>query len=89
MSTFVFTGPATVKGMHLVRENLVNLAQSKGHRVATSLVRGTDYLVTSTPNSGSRKNMTALRYGTKVITPEQFITMMGGRIELRLKDIGA
>ena len=87
MAVFAFTGPATVAGTHLVRENLINLAVSKGHRVATSLTRSVTYLVTSTPNSGSRKNRTADAYGVQRITPTEFIELLGGKIELRLKDL--
>lgn len=87
MTTVAFTGPATVRGAHIVRENLVRLAESQGLRVVTSVGRGTDYLVTSTPQSGSRKNTAAQRCGTKLITPHEFIQMCGGKIELRLKDL--
>lgn len=87
MSTIAFTGTARLGSTVIVRENLINLAHQHGHRVVTSVGRGTDYLVTSTPHSGSRKNVAAQRCGTQLISPEEFIELCGGTIELRAKDL--
>ena len=87
MSTIAFTGPAVVHGTKIVRENLLRLAESHGHPVLAGPSPRLDYLVTNNPNSGSRKAREAQRCGTQIITPEQFIAMCGGRIELRLKDL--
>lgn len=87
MTTVAFTGPATIKGMRIVREDLIALATAHGYRVVGGVSRGVDYLVTCTPDSGSRKNRAAQQYGTAVITPEQFLHLCGGQIEIRHKDL--
>jgi DNA ligase (NAD+) len=48
-----------------------------GAKAASGVSAKTDYLITNTPNSGSSKNANAKKYGTKIITEEEFLNMIG------------
>jgi DNA ligase (NAD+) len=48
-----------------------------GGVVKDSVGAGLTYLVTNDPNSGSSKNEKAVKYGTKLITEEQFVKLIG------------
>lgn len=45
--------------------------------VKDSVGAGLTYLVTNDPNSGSSKNEKAQKFGTKLITEEQFVSLLG------------
>lgn len=89
MSSFVFTGSATISGVKIPRVNLVRLAQEKGHAVISDPEQlwKAHYLVTDHANSNTRKALRAKQFGTKIITPEEFLTLCGGQLELRLEDL--
>lgn len=48
-----------------------------GAKVASGVTSKTDYLITNTPDSGSSKNVNAKKFGTKIITEEEFLRMAG------------
>lgn len=45
MSSFAFSGPAIVKGIHFERKKLIALAKEQGHTVHKKVRTSTDYLV--------------------------------------------
>lgn len=50
------------------RDAVVRMIEAKGGVWKNAVVKGTDYLVTDNPNSGSSKNKKAQTYGTKIIS---------------------
>ena len=48
-----------------------------GAKIASSVNAKTDFLITNTPDSGSSKNINAKKYGTKIITEEEFLDIIG------------
>lgn len=89
MSRVAFTGVAYLSGVKVARENLERLAEQHCHTVVTDPSRmwEVEFLVTNDPNTTTKKAKRALAYGTKIITPDQFVAMCGGQIELRDKDL--
>lgn len=57
------------------RDKLVEDIDKYGGKVVSSVTSKTDYLITNEPNSGSSKNQKAAKFGTKIITEDQFIEM--------------
>jgi DNA ligase (NAD+) len=53
------------------RDELKNLLESRGHKVAGSVSKNTNYLVTNDPGSGSSKNKKAAELGVKIITEQE------------------
>ena len=51
--------------------------ESIGAKAVSGVTSKTDYLITNTPDSGSSKNNNAKKYGTKIITEEEFLKMIG------------
>lgn len=58
------------------RDALVGDIETRGGKVVSSVSAKTDYLITNEPNSGSSKNEKARKFGTEIITEDQFIKMM-------------
>lgn len=80
MSTFAFTGPAVVNGLHLERKHLIALAQEQGHAVHKHVTNNTDYLVCREehpPNTVKfRCYLTLDNTHTLRISPERFLKKM-------------
>lgn len=51
-------------------------AEAAGYEVKGAVNKGLTYLVTNTPDSGSSKNKSAKKFGTKVITEEEFLKLI-------------
>lgn len=83
----VFTGAGRVAGVRVVRTQLAQLANENGFYVVNTVKPSTFYLVTDTPDSGTRKNRAAVKYGVLRISVEDFVNKCGGTVELREKDI--
>lgn len=71
--TFVFTG-----ALSMPRSKAMQMVKDYGGIVLSSVTRDTDYLVTNDPNSGSSKNKKASELGVKVISEEEFMSMVRG-----------
>ena len=65
----------TGKLQHFTRNSVEAYIHSKGGVMTKSVTYGVNYLVTNTPNSGTKKNRDAMAYGIRVITEDQFIMM--------------
>lgn len=59
------------------RKELQRLIESLGGKVASSVTKKTNYLITNYPNSGSNKNKTAAKMGIPVISEQEFMKMFG------------
>lgn len=70
--TFCVTG--SLKTME--RKDFKQLVIENGGTFKTGVSMGLDYLVTNTPNSGSSKNQKAQKYGTKLITEDEFLGLI-------------
>lgn len=55
------------------RNALVNEIKSNGGKVVSSVTAKTQYLITNDKTSGSSKNKAAVKYGTKIISENEFI----------------
>jgi DNA ligase (NAD+) len=71
--TFCVTGSLTTFSS---RDELKNLLESRGHKVAGSVSKNTDYLVTNDPGSGSGKNKKAAELGVKIITEQELRNLL-------------
>ncbi len=60
------------------RDRLVDDIEKFGGKVVSSVTSKTNYLITNEPDSGSSKNQKAAKFGTAIITEEQFIKMCEG-----------
>lgn len=60
------------------RDRLVDDIEKYGGKVVSSVTSKTNYLITNEPDSGSSKNQKAAKFGTAIITEEQFIEMCEG-----------
>lgn len=60
------------------RDRLVDDIEKFGGKVVSSVTSKTNYLITNEPDSGSSKNQKAAKFGTAIITEEQFIEMCEG-----------
>ncbi len=70
--TFVITGSVN---LFKNRNDLKNLIESLGGKVASSVSKNTDYLINNDSMSGSTKNKTAKELGVKIITEEEFMKL--------------
>lgn len=78
MTTFVFTGPATVDGQRVIRRTLTEMAEAAGHRVVSMVSGATDFVVASNNNFLARKGRKlrkADELGIPVIAPQTFVKM--------------
>ena len=66
----------TGKLEHFSRKSIEETIIKFGGIVDSGVKKGTDYLITNTPDSGSSKNVTAQKLGTKIITEEEFMEMI-------------
>lgn len=57
------------------RNDLVSDIESKGGTVTAGVTAKTDYLITNDKNSGSSKNKAAEKFGTKIISEEEYLNM--------------
>jgi DNA ligase (NAD+) len=57
------------------RDSLVEEIERYGGKVVSSVSAKTNYLITNDTDSGSSKNQKAKKYGTKIITEDEFIEM--------------
>lgn len=57
------------------RDRLADDIEKYGGKVVSSVTSKTNYLITNEPDSGSSKNQKAAKFGTSIITEEQFIEM--------------
>jgi NAD-dependent DNA ligase len=76
---FVFTGPATVRGERVVRDDLVRMATTSGHQVATAVNATVDYVVASEPTFMSRKGSKLRKadaLGIPCISPDVFVQFL-------------
>lgn len=62
----------TGKLEHFSRKEIEQLIKDLGAIVDSNVTSKTNYLVTNTPESGSSKNINAKKYGTQIITEEEF-----------------
>lgn len=67
----------TGKLVHFTRDSINAKIVELGAKVASGVSAKTDILITNTPDSGSSKNVNAKKYGTKIITEQQFLEMIG------------
>lgn len=70
--TFCITGKLT---KYENRDKLVDDIEKYGGKIVSSVTSKTNYLITNDPTSGSSKNQKAIRFGTKIITEDDFIAM--------------
>lgn len=70
---FCVTGKIEFPG---ARDALAAYIESLGGRMASSVSKNTNYLITNTPNSGSSKNQAAQKLGCKVISEAAFFTLV-------------
>ena len=57
------------------RTELKKYIERRGGKLASSVSAKTSYLITNTPNSGTRKNRDAQALGVKIITEEEFFAL--------------
>ena len=70
--SFCITG----KLNHFVnREALAAQIEKLGGKVVTGVSAKTDFLITNDRDSGSSKNQKAAKFGTKIISEEEFLAM--------------
>ena len=55
------------------RDALVKDIESRGGKVVSGVTAKTDYLITNDKDSGSSKNKAAQKFGTKIITEQEYI----------------
>lgn len=70
--SFCFTGSLNT----MSRDKAKELVISNGGKFCEGISSNTNYLVTNTPTSGSSKNEKAKKYGTSIITEEQFLDLL-------------
>lgn len=70
--TFCITGKLT---KYENRGKLVDDIEKYGGKIVSSITSKTNYLITNDPTSGSNKNQKAIKFGTKIITEDDFIAM--------------
>lgn len=69
----VFTGALNIK-----RKDAQQMVMSVGGECPSSLSKDTDYLVMANPNSTSSKAVKAQKYGTTILSEEEFTKLIGG-----------
>lgn len=84
---FVFTSAAILDGEAIVRRNLIATAQENGHTVKSAVTKHTSFLVTDNASRQTTKRKAADRFGTKVLSTKEFVSMLGGRLTLSPQDV--
>jgi DNA ligase (NAD+) len=74
--SFCFTGALEIR-----RSDAQKLVKDLGGEVKTSVSKGLTYLVQADPNSMSGKSQKARKYGTKIISEEEFMEMVDFSID--------
>ena len=74
--TIIFTGSLS----SMSRSNAQKLAENNGWKIASSVSKGLDYLVTANKDSTSSKMKRAKELNVKIIGEEEFLKMMDGAI---------
>lgn len=72
--TFVITGKTDIFDK---RDDMKEYIAERGGKLAGSVSKSTDYLITNTPDSGTTKNAKANELGVPIITEKQFCEMAG------------
>ena len=73
--TFCITG----KLLHYPnRDALVADIEKNGGKVVSGVSAKTDYLITNDKDSGSSKNQKAAKFGTKIISEDEFLALIAG-----------
>jgi DNA ligase (NAD+) len=67
----------TGKLEHFNRDSINAKITGLGAKVASGVTAKTDFLLTNTPDSGSSKNVNAKKFGTKIITEQEFLDFIG------------
>ena len=60
------------------RSEFEQVINSKGHKLASSITKKVNFLVTNTPDSGSSKNVKARELGVKIINEDEFWEIVNG-----------
>lgn len=68
----------TGKLEHFTRDSINEKIVELGAKVASGVTSKTDFLINNDPNSNSSKNNNARKFGTKIITEEEFLNLIGG-----------
>ena len=70
----------TGKLNNFTRDSINEKIIALGAKVSSGVTSKTDFLITNTPSSGSSKNINAKKFGTKIITEDEFFKMCGDNI---------
>lgn len=70
----------TGKLNNFTRDSINEKIIALGAKVSSGVTSKTDFLITNTPASGSSKNINAKKFGTKIITEDEFFKMCGDNI---------
>lgn len=70
----------TGKLNNFTRDSINEKITALGAKVSSGVTSKTDFLITNTPASGSSKNINAKKFGTKIITEDEFLKMCGDNI---------
>lgn len=76
---FAFSGAARIDGVSVKRKDLLDMAYSAGHYVATDVNALTDYLVINERAREKNKGLkikAARKHKTPMLTPKEFKAMM-------------
>ena len=60
------------------RDALVADIEKNGGKVVSGVSAKTDYLITNDKDSGSSKNQKAAKFGTKIISEDEFLALIAG-----------
>lgn len=72
--TFCITGKLEI---YPNRDALVSEIEKLGGKIVSGVTAKTDYLITNDPDSGSGKAEKAKKFGTKILTEQEFINLRG------------
>jgi DNA ligase (NAD+) len=75
--TIIFTGSLS----SMSRSNAQKLAEQNGYKIASSVNKDLDYLITANPNSTSSKMEKAKKLGIKIIGEDEFLKLMRNEIQ--------
>lgn len=70
----------TGKLNNFTRDSINEKITALGAKVSSGVTSKTDFLITNTLASGSSKNINAKKFGTKIITEDEFLKMCGDNI---------
>ena len=70
----------TGKLNNFTRDSINEKITALGAKISSGVTSKTDFLITNTPASGSSKNINAKKFGTKIITEDEFLKMCGDNI---------